>query len=63
MKHPHPYINYLSNEILEEEDSFHSENHFLEMPPSHAKMRLKSAPQKVNFLMAKTIQKKLYTIL
>ena len=33
----------------------------LEVPLSHAKMRLKSAPQKLNFLMAKGIQKKLYT--
>ena len=32
-------------------------NHVLEVPLSHAKMRLKSAPQKVNFLMAKSIQK------
>ena len=31
------------------------------MPPSHAKMRLKSAPQKVNLLMAKSIQKS-YTL-
>ena len=33
----------------------------LEMPSSHAKMRLKSAPQKLNFLMAKDVQKK-YTL-
>ena len=26
------------------------------MPPSHTEMRLKSAPQKLNFLMAKFIQ-------
>ena len=29
----------------------------LEVPLSHAKMRLKSAPQKVNFLMAQNIPK------
>ena len=29
----------------------------LGMPPSHAKMRLKSAPKKLNFLTAKGIQK------
>ena len=29
----------------------------------HAKMRLKSAPQKLNFLMAKAIYQMLYTIL
>ena len=32
-------------------------NYFSLMPLSHAKMRLKSAPQKLNFLMAKGIQK------
>ena len=31
------------------------------MPPSHAKMRLEGAPQKVNFLMKKSIQKS-YTL-
>ena len=36
-------------------------NHVLEMPPSHAKMCLKSAPQKLIFLMAKGIQKS-YTL-
>ena len=35
-------------------------NHVLEVPLSHAKMRLKSAAQKVNFLMAKNIQKVIY---
>ena len=33
----------------------------LEVPPSHAKMRLKSGPQKLNFLMAKGKQKS-YTL-
>ena len=40
---------------------FHFENYLLEMPPSHAKMRLKSAPQKLNFVMAKAISKS-YTL-
>ena len=31
------------------------------MPRSHAKMRLKSAPQKLNFLMAKDVSKS-YTL-
>ena len=31
-------------------------NHVLKVPPSHAKMHLKSATQKLNFLMAKGIQ-------
>ena len=52
----------MSNERLQGEDSFQSKNHFLEMPPSHAKMRLKSAPQKLNFLMAKAIQKGIHQI-
>ena len=32
-------------------------NPVLEVPLSHAKMRLKSAPQKANFWMAKVYQK------
>ena len=31
-------------------------NYLLKMPRSHAKMRLKSAPQKLNSLMAKAIK-------
>ena len=34
-----------------------TENHVLEVRPSHAKMCLKSVPQKLNFLMAKDIPK------
>ena len=33
-------------------------NYLLEMPRFHAKMRLKSAPQKLNFLMANVIKRK-----
>ena len=36
-------------------------NHVLQVPPSHATMRLKSAQQKLKFLIAKGIQKKLYS--
>ena len=34
------------------EEQFHSKNYLLE---PHGKMRLKSAPQKLNFLIAKAI--------
>ena len=47
----------MSNERQQGEELFYSKNHVLEVPPSHAKMRLKNAPQKLNFLMAKGIQK------
>ena len=40
---------------LQGEKQFHSKHYLLEMPRSHAKMRLKSAPQKLTFLMAKYI--------
>ena len=52
-----PYIYYMANERLHEKKQFHSKNYLLEMPHSHAKMRLKNAPQKLNFLMAKAILK------
>ena len=53
----HPYIYYTASERLQGEEQFHSKNYLLEMPCFHAKMRLKSAPQKLNFLMAKAISK------
>ena len=56
-KFPHPYIYYMTSERLQGEEQFHSKNYLLEMPHSHAKIRLKSAPQKLNFLMAKAISK------
>ena len=37
--------------------TFYFKNHVLEVPPSHTKMRLKRAPQKLNFLMAKVYKK------
>ena len=57
----HHYIYYMASERLQGEEQFHSKNYLLEMPRSHAKMRLKSAPQKLNFLMAKYISKS-YTL-
>ena len=53
----HPYISYIANERLQEKGQFHSKNYLFEMYCSHAKMRLKSPPQKLNFVMAKTISK------
>ena len=53
----HPYIYYMSSERLQGEEQFHSKNYLLEMPCFHAKMRLKSAPQKLNFLMEKATSK------
>ena len=53
----HPYIYYMTSERLQEERKFHSKNYFLEMSRFHAKMRLKSAPQKLNFLMEKATSK------
>ena len=47
----------MSNERRQREELFYSKNHVLEVPTSHSKMRLKSAPQKLNFLMSKGIQK------
>ena len=49
------------NERIQRDEQFHSNNYLLEMPRSHAKMRLKSAPQKLNFAMAKAISKS-YTL-
>ena len=52
-----PYIYYMASERLQGEEQFHTKNYLLEMSRFHAKMRLKSAPQKLNFLMAKAISK------
>ena len=43
---------------LQGEEQSPSKNYILELPRSHAKRRLKSAPQKLNFLMAKAILKR-----
>ena len=53
----HPYIYYMASEKLQGEEQFHSKNYLLEMPCFHPKMRLKGAPQKLDFLMAKAISK------
>ena len=52
-----PYISYMANERIQGEEQFHSRSYLLEMPCSHVKMRFKSAPQKLNFVMAKAISK------
>ena len=47
----------MASQRLQGEEQFHSKNYLLEMPRFHAKMCLKSAPQKLNFLMVKAISK------
>ena len=54
----HAYIYYMASERLQGEEQFHTKNYLLEMSRFHAKMRLKSAPQKLNFLMAKAMSKR-----
>ena len=53
----HPYISYIVNGRLEEEKQFRSKNYLLEMPLSHANMRLKSVPPKLDFVIGKAISK------
>ena len=53
----HPYIYYMASERLQGEKQFHYMNYLLELLYSHVKMLLKSAPQKLNFLMTKAISK------
>ena len=48
----------MASERLQEEDKFHSKNYHFKMPCFHAKMCLKSAPKKLNFLMAKTLPRR-----
>ena len=45
------------SERLQGEGQFHTKNYLLEISRFHAKMPLKSAPQKLNILMGKTISK------
>ena len=47
----------MANERLKGEGQYHSKNYILEMYCSHAKMHLKSAPQKLKFVVAKAISK------
>ena len=51
----------MASERLQADEQLDSKNYLLEMPRSHAKMLLKIAPQKLNFLMAKDISKR-YTL-
>ena len=51
----------MANEILQREEECHSKNYVLEMRRPHDKIRLKSAPQKLNFVMEKAISKS-YTL-
>ena len=55
---PHPYM---ANERLQGEEQFHSKNYILGMPCSYAKTHLKSAPRKLNFVIAKAISN-IYTL-
>ena len=52
------YISYMVNERLQGEEQLNSKNYLLERYRSHAKMRLKSAQQKLNFVIAKSISKR-----
>ena len=58
----HPYGYYMESERLQREEQSHSKNQLLEMLCSHAKIRLKSAPQKLNFLVRKLYQKVIHQI-
>ena len=48
----------MEKERLQGEEQFQPKNYLLEIPRFHAKIRLKSAPQKLNFLMAKAVSKR-----
>ena len=52
-----PYIYFMASERLKGDEKFHSKAYLLKMPCFHAKMHLKSAPQKLDFLMTKAISK------
>ena len=51
----------MASERIQAEKQFHSNNYLLDMSRSPAKMRLKSTPQKLNFLIAEAISKS-YTL-
>ena len=51
----------MANKSLQGEKQFHSKNYLLEMPRSHTKTSLKSAPQTLNFVMDKAISKNICT--
>ena len=48
----------MASERLQGDEQFHSMNYLLQMPRFFAKMRLKSAPQKLDFLITKAISKR-----
>ena len=54
----HPCIYFMTSERLQGEEQFLSKNYLLKMLCSLDNMRLKSAPQKLNFAMAKAISKR-----
>ena len=54
-----PYNYYMASARLQGQEQFHSKNYLLEMLCSYAKMRLKKAPQKLNFVNGKSYIKKL----
>ena len=47
----------MATKRLQGKEQFHTKNYLLKMPRFHAKMRLKSPPQKLNFLMEKAASK------
>ena len=51
----HLYISYMVNDTLQSEEEIHYKKYLLEMLCTFAKLRLKGAPQKLNFVMTKTI--------
>ena len=53
----HSHIYYMTSERLQGEKKFHFQDYLLEMSLSHAKMCLKSASQKLNFVRKKVISK------
>ena len=57
----HSYISYVVNERLQGEGQSHSKNYLLEMYLFYAKIRLKSAPQKLNLVIPKAVSKS-YTL-
>ena len=49
------YVAYMENERLQGEEQLRTKNYLLEISCSHSKIRLKIAPQELNFVMAKAI--------
>ena len=56
-----PCIYYMTSDRLQGEEQCHSKDYLLEMLCSHAKLLLKRAPQKLNFVVEKCISKS-YTL-